>query len=74
MWIAAGGVERLYVHAPERLARQYAYHVLRMDEFQRAGVEVIFLHREPPHRDLSAQAEPQAGGDAVARCVGPLSF
>jgi DNA invertase Pin-like site-specific DNA recombinase len=44
--IAAGGVERLYGHSPDRLARKYAYQVLLMDEFQRAGVEVIFLNRE----------------------------
>ena len=44
--IAAGGVERLYVHSPDRLARKYAYQVLLLDEFQRAGVEVSFLNRE----------------------------
>jgi site-specific DNA recombinase len=43
---AAGGVERLYVHSPDRLARKYASPVLRRDEFQRAGGEVIFLKRE----------------------------
>jgi site-specific DNA recombinase len=43
--IAAGGVERLSVHSPDRLARQYAYQVLLLDEFQRAGVEVSFLNR-----------------------------
>src|ERR687886_524032 len=36
--IAAGGVDRLYVHSPDRLARKYAYQVLLVDEFQRAGV------------------------------------
>jgi site-specific DNA recombinase len=44
--VAAGGVDRLYVHSPARLARKYAYQVLRVDELQRAGVEVVFLHRE----------------------------
>lgn len=42
---AAGGLERLYVHSPDRLARKYAYQVLLMDEFHRAGVEVVFLNR-----------------------------
>lgn|GEM_PF-6484142 len=28
-------------------------------------------HREPPRRDLSVYPEPQHGGDAVARIVGP---
>ena len=34
---AAGAVDRLYVHSPDRLARKYAYQVLLVDEFQRAG-------------------------------------
>lgn len=44
--IAMGGVDRLYVHNPDRLARKYAYQVLLVDEFQRAGVEVVFLNRD----------------------------
>lgn len=58
--VAAGGVERLYVHSPDRLARKYAYQVLLMDEFQRAGVEVIFLNRElgrSPEDDLLLQVQ-----------------
>ncbi|HSL70275.1 MAG TPA: recombinase family protein, partial [Longimicrobiales bacterium] len=47
--VAAGAVDRLYVHSPDRLARKYAYQVLLVDEFQRAGVEVIFLNRELGH-------------------------
>ena len=43
--VAAGSVDRLYVHSPDRLARKYAYQVLLVDEFRRAGVEVIFLNR-----------------------------
>src|ERR1700686_1845116 len=38
--IAAGGIDRLYVHCPDRLARNYALQVLLLDEFTRAGVEV----------------------------------
>src|SRR6266581_5481220 len=44
--IAAGGIDRLYVHCPDRLARNYAHQVLLLDEFLRAGVEVVFLNRE----------------------------
>src|ERR1700704_111868 len=44
--IAAGAVDRVYVHSPDRLARKYAYQVLLVEEFRRAGVEVIFLNRE----------------------------
>ncbi len=58
--IAAGGIDRLYVHSPDRLARKYAYQVLLIDEFQRAGVEVIFLNRElgrSPEDELLLQVQ-----------------
>jgi site-specific DNA recombinase len=42
---AAGGLDRVYVHSPDRLARRYAYQVLLVDELQRAGVEIVFLNR-----------------------------
>ncbi len=56
----AGGLERLYVHSPDRLARKYAYQVLLMDEFHRAGVEVVFLNRElgrSPEDELLLQVQ-----------------
>lgn len=37
--VAAGAVDRLYVHSPDRLARKYAYQALLVEEFQRMGVE-----------------------------------
>lgn len=43
--VAARAVDRLSVHSPDRLARTYAYQVLLVDEFRRAGVEIIFLNR-----------------------------
>lgn len=43
---AAGGLDQIYVHCPDRLARNYAHQVLLLEEFLRAGVEVIFLNRE----------------------------
>ena len=58
--IAAGAVDRLYVHSPDRLARKYAYQVLLVDEFRRAGVEVIFLNRalgQSPEDDLLLQVQ-----------------
>jgi site-specific DNA recombinase len=36
----------LLCHAPDRLARRYAYQVLLLEELQRAGVEVVFA-KEP---------------------------
>jgi len=43
--VAGGRIERIYVHAPDRLARRYAHQVLLIDEFRRAGAEVVFLNR-----------------------------
>jgi site-specific DNA recombinase len=43
---AAGGIDRLYVHSPDRLARKYAYQVLLVEELRRLGLEVVFLNRE----------------------------
>ena len=43
--VATGEVDRVYVHAPDRLARRYAYQVLLIEEFRRAAVDVVFLNR-----------------------------
>ena len=42
--VAAGAVDRIYVHSPDRLARKHAHAMLLLDEFRRAGVEVVFLN------------------------------
>jgi site-specific DNA recombinase len=58
--VAAGAVDRLYIHSPDRLARKYAYQVLLVEEFRRTGVEVIFLNRElgrSPEDDLLLQVQ-----------------
>lgn len=58
--ISSGGVERVYVHSPDRLARKYAYQVVLIDEFTSAGVEVVFLNRElgrSPEDDLLLQVQ-----------------
>jgi site-specific DNA recombinase len=57
---ANGVIDRLYVHSPDRLARKYAYQVLLVDEFQRCGVELIFLNRalgRSPEDDLLLQVQ-----------------
>jgi site-specific DNA recombinase len=43
--IASGSIDRIYIHSPDRLARRYADPVLLVEEWQRAGVEVVFLNR-----------------------------
>jgi site-specific DNA recombinase len=41
---AEGGLDLLYVHSPDRLARKYAYQVLLIEELSRSGVSVVFLN------------------------------
>jgi len=43
--VAVGRIGRIYVLAPDRLARRYAHQALLMEEFRRAGAEVVFLNR-----------------------------
>jgi site-specific DNA recombinase len=43
---AEGAFEQLLCHAPDRLARRYAYQVLLLEELARVGVEVCFA-KEP---------------------------
>jgi site-specific DNA recombinase len=57
---AAGQIERLCVHAPDRLARRYAHQALLIDEIRRAGVEIVFLNRpigDTPEDDLLLQVQ-----------------
>jgi site-specific DNA recombinase len=42
---AGGGLDRLSIHCPDRLARAYAHQAVVLDELGRAGVEVILLNR-----------------------------
>ena len=70
--IAAGAVDRLYIHSPDRLARKYAYQVLLVDEFRRAGVEVIFLNRalgQSPEDDLRLQVQGMIAEYARAKII-----
>jgi site-specific DNA recombinase len=57
---AAGAIDRVYVHSPDRLARKYAYQVLLVDEFHRCGVELVFLNHDlgkTPEEDLLLQVQ-----------------
>jgi site-specific DNA recombinase len=57
---AAGCVDRLYVHSPDRLARKYAYQVLLVDELRRCGVEIEFLNHgvgDSPEDSLLLQVQ-----------------
>jgi len=57
---AVGGVELVYGHSPDRLARTYAHQALLLDEFSRVGVQVIFLNRQiqpTPEDELLVQVQ-----------------
>jgi site-specific DNA recombinase len=57
---AAGAPDRLYVFAPDRLARRYAYQVLLVDELRRCGLEIVFLDHPPgrtPEEELLLQVQ-----------------
>ena len=46
--------------SPDRLARKYAYQVLLLEEFRRAGCEVVFLHHpisDDPNDQLLLQIQ-----------------
>jgi site-specific DNA recombinase len=58
--VSIGAIDRIYVHSPDRLARNYAYQVLLLDEWQRRGIEVVFLNRplgKSPEDDLLLQVQ-----------------
>jgi site-specific DNA recombinase len=40
---AAGHIEAVLVHSPDRLSRKYAYQVLLAEELSRCGVDLVFL-------------------------------
>ncbi len=42
---ASGGLDVLYVHSPDRLARKYAHQVLLVEELNQQGVDILFLNR-----------------------------
>lgn len=55
------GLDRLYVHSPDRLARKYAYQFLLLEELKKVNVEVVFLNHDPsdhsPEGDLLLQMQ-----------------
>src|SRR5271169_6692868 len=57
---AVGAIDRIYVHSPDRLARNYAYQVLLLDEWRRTNVELVFLNRslgKSPEDELLLQMQ-----------------
>jgi site-specific DNA recombinase len=53
-------MDRLYAHCPDRLARNYAYQVLLVEELNAHGAEVVFLNRplgQTPEDQLLLQVQ-----------------
>src|SRR5258708_37277416 len=46
---AAGGIDRRYVHFPNRLVANSGHRALLLEKLLKMGVEVIFLTREVEH-------------------------
>jgi site-specific DNA recombinase len=56
----AGSFDRLYVHSPDRLARNYPYQVLLVEELQRQGIDIVFLNHaigQTPEENLLLQVQ-----------------
>jgi site-specific DNA recombinase len=57
-----GGIDRLYVHSPDRLARNYVYQMLLLEEFSRQSVQLIFLNHDPQHQSAEGNLLLQVQG------------
>jgi site-specific DNA recombinase len=56
--VSEGQIEKILIHAPDRLSRKYAYQVLLNEEFSRNGAEVVFVKSpkaETPEEHLLLQ-------------------
>lgn len=42
--VSLSEIDKIYIHSPDRLSRKYAYQMLLLEEFQKAGAEIIFLN------------------------------
>lgn len=55
---AAGAIDRLYILAPDRLARLFAHQLVLLEELKDCGIEVVFANRpvaETPEDQLLVQ-------------------
>ncbi len=55
-----GALEAVLIYSPDRLAREYAYQVVVMEELQKAGCEVVFLNHafgESPEERMLLQMQ-----------------
>ena len=55
-----GSIDQMLILCPDRLARKHAHQLLVIEEFQRLGVEIIFINRpisQPPEDQLLLQIQ-----------------
>ena len=53
--VAAGMIDKLYIHSPDRLSRKYAYQMILIEEFERYGTDVIFLNFQTSNDNPESQ-------------------
>jgi site-specific DNA recombinase len=61
---AVGGIDRIYVHSPDRLARNYAYQVLLIEEWRRTGVDICVL-KSPSWKEPRGRLAPSGARDRI---------
>ena len=59
--VAAGVIDKIYIHSPDRLSRKYAYQMILIEEFEKYGADVVFLNfqklNENPESQLLLQMQ-----------------
>ena len=53
--VAAGIIDKIYIHSPDRLSRKYAYQMILIEEFEKYGVDVIFLNFQKSNENPESQ-------------------
>ncbi|HET8648359.1 MAG TPA: recombinase family protein, partial [Vicinamibacteria bacterium] len=62
--VARAAFDVVVITAPDRLARHFVHQMVVLDEWERAGIEVVFIDR-PPSRDPHEQLVTQIHGAVV---------
>ena len=53
--VAAGMIDKIYIHSPDRLSRKYAYQMILIEEFERYGANVVFLNFQQSNENPESQ-------------------
>ncbi len=53
--VAAGIIDKIYIHSPDRLSRTYAYQMILIEEFEKCGADVIFLNFQKSNENPESQ-------------------